>query len=91
MVFVPGLEGDHYYLIVFDLEEERIYLIDHLGDRQSDVLLRDNEEYILKITPFKVLARLPLLFIRMQKDIFVEYLKFVSHPKATVMRSSVIR
>ncbi|KAJ0805361.1 hypothetical protein HanPI659440_Chr02g0049091 [Helianthus annuus] len=32
MVSVSVLEVDHYYLIVFDLEDERIYLIDHLGD-----------------------------------------------------------
>ncbi|KAM0007182.1 putative papain-like cysteine peptidase superfamily [Helianthus debilis subsp. tardiflorus] len=29
MVFVPVLEVDHYYLVVFDLEDQRIYLIDH--------------------------------------------------------------
>ncbi|KAJ0781618.1 putative papain-like cysteine peptidase superfamily [Helianthus annuus] len=56
MVFVPVLEVDHYYLIVFDLEDERIYLVDHLGDRGSGVLLRDNETYILKTTPFKVVC-----------------------------------
>ncbi|KAJ0618731.1 hypothetical protein HanLR1_Chr02g0054511 [Helianthus annuus] len=32
MVSVSVLEVDHYYLIVFDLEDERIYLINHLGD-----------------------------------------------------------
>ncbi|KAJ0533196.1 putative papain-like cysteine peptidase superfamily [Helianthus annuus] len=78
MVFVPVLEVDHYYLVVFDLEDERIYLIDHLGDRGSGVLLSDNETYILKPTPFKV------------KEIFVDYLKSVNHPKATAMQSSVI-
>ncbi|MFS7976854.1 hypothetical protein Hanom_Chr10g00897231 [Helianthus anomalus] len=35
MVFVPVLEVDHYYLVVFDLEEERINLIAHLGDKGS--------------------------------------------------------
>ncbi|KAJ0574883.1 putative papain-like cysteine peptidase superfamily [Helianthus annuus] len=59
MVFVPVLEVDHYYLIVFDLEDERIYLVDHLGDRGSGVLLRDNETYILKTTPFKVSVNHP--------------------------------
>ncbi|MFS7904968.1 putative papain-like cysteine peptidase superfamily [Helianthus anomalus] len=78
MVFLPVLEVDHYYLVVFDLEDKRIYLIDHLGDRGSGVLLRDNETYILKTTPFKV------------KEIFVEYLKLVNHPKAIAMQSSVI-
>ncbi|KAJ0786949.1 putative papain-like cysteine peptidase superfamily [Helianthus annuus] len=78
MVFVPVLEVDHDYLVVFDLEDERIYFIDHLGDRGSGVLLRDNETYILKTTPFKV------------KEIFVDYLKLVNHPKAITMQSSVI-
>ncbi|KAL9992780.1 putative papain-like cysteine peptidase superfamily [Helianthus debilis subsp. tardiflorus] len=77
--FVPVLEVDHYYHVVFDLEEERIYLIDHLGDRGSGGLLRDNDSYILKTTPFKV------------KEIFVDYLKSVNPPKATAMHSSVIR
>ncbi|KAJ0623379.1 putative papain-like cysteine peptidase superfamily [Helianthus annuus] len=87
MVFVPILEVDHYYLVVFDLEDERIYLIDHLGDRGSGVLLRDNETYILKTTPFKVLC-----FVYWDaEEIFVEYLKLVNHPKATAMQSSVIR
>ncbi|KAJ0640435.1 putative papain-like cysteine peptidase superfamily [Helianthus annuus] len=78
MVFVPVLEADHYYLVVFDLEDDRIYLIDHLGDRGSGALLRDNEIYIMKLTPFKV------------KEIFVDYLKLVNHPKATAMQTSVI-
>ncbi|KAM0051852.1 putative papain-like cysteine peptidase superfamily [Helianthus debilis subsp. tardiflorus] len=78
MVFVPVLEVDHYYLVVFDLKDERIYLIDHSGDRGSGVLLRDNETYILKTTPFKV------------KEIFVEYLKLVNYPNAIAMQSSVI-
>ncbi|MFS7907282.1 putative papain-like cysteine peptidase superfamily [Helianthus anomalus] len=56
MVFVPVLEVDHYYLVVFDLEEERLNLIAHLGDRGSGGLLRDNESYILKTTPFKVVC-----------------------------------
>ncbi|KAM0061907.1 putative papain-like cysteine peptidase superfamily [Helianthus debilis subsp. tardiflorus] len=77
-VFVPVLEVGHYYLVVFDLEDERIYLIDHLDDRGSGVLLRDNDAYILKTTPFKV------------KEILVEYLTLVNHPKATTMQSSVI-
>ncbi|KAM0043635.1 putative papain-like cysteine peptidase superfamily [Helianthus debilis subsp. tardiflorus] len=53
MVFVPVLEGDHYSLVVFDLEE-RIYLVDHLGDRESGVFLWDNGKCILKTTSFKV-------------------------------------
>ncbi|KAJ0468114.1 putative papain-like cysteine peptidase superfamily [Helianthus annuus] len=92
MVFVPVLEGDHYYLVVFDLEAERIYLIDHLGDRGSGLLLRDDETYIKKSTPFKVLRSLTSDFssIGPQKEIFVDYLKLVNHPKVTAMQTSVI-
>ncbi|KAM0035859.1 putative papain-like cysteine peptidase superfamily [Helianthus debilis subsp. tardiflorus] len=32
MVSVPVMEVDHYYLVVFDFEDDRIYLIDHLGE-----------------------------------------------------------
>ncbi|MFS7931122.1 putative papain-like cysteine peptidase superfamily [Helianthus anomalus] len=78
MVFVTMLEGDHYYLVVFDLETECIHLVDHLGDRGSGALLRDDESYIMKSTPFKV------------KEIFVSYLKLVNHPKATAMQASLI-
>ncbi|KAJ0582213.1 putative papain-like cysteine peptidase superfamily [Helianthus annuus] len=78
MVFVPMLEGDHYYLVVFDLEVECIHLVDHLGDRGPGALLRDDETYIMKSTPFKV------------KEIFVDYLKLVNHPKATAMQTSLI-
>ncbi|KAJ0901932.1 putative papain-like cysteine peptidase superfamily [Helianthus annuus] len=78
MVFVTMLEGDHYYLVVFDLEAECIHLVDHLGDRGSGALLRDDESYIMKSTPFKV------------KEIFVDYLKLVNHPKATAMQASLI-
>ncbi|KAJ0932685.1 putative papain-like cysteine peptidase superfamily [Helianthus annuus] len=78
MVFVPMLEGDHYYLVVFDLEAECIHLVDHLGDRGPGALLRDDETYIMKSTPFKV------------KEIFVDYLKLVNHPKATAMQTSLI-
>ncbi|KAJ0923997.1 putative papain-like cysteine peptidase superfamily [Helianthus annuus] len=78
MVFVTMLEGDHYYLVVFDLEAECMHLVDHLGDRGSGALLRDDDSYIMKSTPFKV------------KDIFVDYLKLVNHPKATAMQASLI-
>ncbi|KAJ0806055.1 putative papain-like cysteine peptidase superfamily [Helianthus annuus] len=101
MVFVPVLEVDHYYLVVFDLEDERIYLIDHLGDRGSGVLLRDNETYILRqhhlkwyvihvyfcyylccFSPFLYKQCLRLFsFTGTQKEIFVDYLKLVNHPK----------
>ncbi|MFS7949592.1 hypothetical protein Hanom_Chr06g00573381 [Helianthus anomalus] len=95
MVFVPVLEVDHYYLVVFDLEEERINLIAHLGDRGSGGLLRDNESYILKTTPFevKLIPRCAygcFCLLGKQKEIFVDYLKSVNHPKATAMHSSVI-
>ncbi|KAM0062287.1 hypothetical protein Hdeb2414_s0004g00146361 [Helianthus debilis subsp. tardiflorus] len=78
MVFVTMLEGDNYYLVVFDLEAECIHLVDHLGDRRSGALLRDDESYIMKLTPFKV------------KEIFVDYLKLVNHPKAAAMQASLI-
>ncbi|KAM0035752.1 putative papain-like cysteine peptidase superfamily [Helianthus debilis subsp. tardiflorus] len=79
MVFVPMLEGDHYYLVVFYLEAECIHLVDHLGDRQGAwALFWDDETYIMKSTPFKV------------KEIFVDYLKLVNHPKATAMQTSLI-
>ncbi|KAJ0700383.1 hypothetical protein HanOQP8_Chr10g0367201 [Helianthus annuus] len=59
MVFVTMLEGDHYYIVVYDLEAECIHLVDHLGDRGSGALLRDDESYIMKSTPFKVLVNHP--------------------------------
>ncbi|MFS8019787.1 putative papain-like cysteine peptidase superfamily [Helianthus anomalus] len=88
MVFVPVLEVDHYYLVVFNLEDERIYLIDHLGNRGSGVLIRDNETYILKLVSW--CAYVCFCLLGTQKEIFVDYLKSVNHPKATVMQSSFI-
>ncbi|MFS7955965.1 putative papain-like cysteine peptidase superfamily [Helianthus anomalus] len=90
MVFVPMLEGDHYYLVVFDLEVECIHLVDHLGNRGPGALLRDDETYIMKSTPFKVVAYIWVFFPGLQKEIFVDYLKLVNHPKATAMQTSLI-
>ncbi|KAJ0598191.1 putative papain-like cysteine peptidase superfamily [Helianthus annuus] len=92
MVFVPMLEGDHYYLVVFDLEAECIHLVDHLGDSGPGALLRDDKTYIMKSTPFKVLRSLTsgFFFPGLQKEIFVDYLKLVNHPKATAMQTSLI-
>ncbi|KAL9998948.1 hypothetical protein Hdeb2414_s0011g00365861 [Helianthus debilis subsp. tardiflorus] len=55
-----------------------IHLVDHLGDKGPGALLRDDETYIMKSTPFKV------------KEIFVDYLKLVNHPKAIAMQTSLI-
>ncbi|KAJ0507106.1 putative papain-like cysteine peptidase superfamily [Helianthus annuus] len=56
MLFVPLVEEKHFYLLVFDLEREHIYLVDHMSNGESDVFLRDHVEYVLKTTPFKVVC-----------------------------------
>ncbi|KAF5759537.1 putative papain-like cysteine peptidase superfamily [Helianthus annuus] len=79
MLFLPLVEGKHFYLVVFDLYRYDIYLIDHMADGESDVSLRDHDEYVCKTTPFRV------------KHILVAYLELVKHPKAAIMCSTVIR
>ncbi|MFS7978260.1 hypothetical protein Hanom_Chr10g00913441 [Helianthus anomalus] len=56
ILFLPLVEGKHFHLVVFDLDIDDIYLIDHMADGESDVSLRDNDEYVFKTTPFKVVC-----------------------------------
>ncbi|KAM0025815.1 hypothetical protein Hdeb2414_s0021g00579041 [Helianthus debilis subsp. tardiflorus] len=57
--FLPLVEGKHFYLVVFDLDINDIYLIDHMAEGESDVSLRDHDEYVFKTTLFKVLVKHP--------------------------------
>ncbi|KAD0618057.1 hypothetical protein E3N88_43972 [Mikania micrantha] len=69
MVFFPVLEFNHYYLIVFELKNSAISVIDNFHESIPLVGLRDNTNYYLKDSPYKV------------KDVFVQYMKQIQHPK----------
>ncbi|KAD3337024.1 hypothetical protein E3N88_32544 [Mikania micrantha] len=69
MVFFPVLEFNHYYLINFELKNSAISVIDNFHESIPLVGLRYNADYYLKDSPYKV------------KDVFVQYLKQIQHPK----------
>ncbi|KAL8234104.1 hypothetical protein R6Q59_020204 [Mikania micrantha] len=69
MVFFPVLEFNHYNLIVFELKNIVISVVDNFHESIPLVGLRDNADYYLKDSPYKV------------KDVFVQYLKQIQHPK----------
>jgi len=107
MVFVPLLEAEHYYLLVFDMKHQDICVIDNIAEKRSPVKVVDNEDYERKSTPYKVVR----IFFRLSKEstnyscflekcfdtthycrkIFVDYLCLVKHPKAGAMEGCRIR
>ncbi|KAI3763181.1 hypothetical protein L1987_53632 [Smallanthus sonchifolius] len=54
MVFMPMLEHDHYYLIVFELKHIAISVIDNFSDAYPLVRLDDHENYFEKDLSYKV-------------------------------------
>ncbi|KAI3821120.1 hypothetical protein L1987_08677 [Smallanthus sonchifolius] len=79
MVFIPMLEHDHYYLIVFELKHTTISVIDNFSDPYPLVRLNDHEDYFEKDSPCKV------------KEIFVKYLEHVKHLKTDEMNAAKIK
>ncbi|KAI3694887.1 hypothetical protein L1987_77869 [Smallanthus sonchifolius] len=58
MVFIPMLEHDHYYLIVFELKHTAISVIDNSSDAYPLVHLNDHENYFQKDSAYKVVRML---------------------------------
>ncbi|KAI3776387.1 hypothetical protein L1987_46166 [Smallanthus sonchifolius] len=79
MVFMPMLEHDHNYLIVFELKHTPISVIDNFSDAYQLVHLNDHYDYFEKDATYKV------------KEIFVKYLEHVKHPKTDEMIASKIK
>ncbi|KAI3717763.1 hypothetical protein L1987_69575 [Smallanthus sonchifolius] len=77
MVFIPMLEHDHYYLIVFELKHTAISVIDNFSDAYPLVHLNDHENYFQKDSAYKV--------------IFVKYLKHVKHAKTDELNATKIK
>ncbi|KAI3773487.1 hypothetical protein L1987_48017 [Smallanthus sonchifolius] len=79
MVFLPMLENDHYYLIVFELKHPGISVIDNFSDAYPLVRLSVHEDYFEKDPTYKV------------KEIFVKYLEHVKHPKTDELNAAKIK
>ncbi|KAL8237745.1 hypothetical protein R6Q59_018826 [Mikania micrantha] len=79
MVFFPVLEFNHYYLIVFELKNFAISVIDNFHESIPLVGLQDNTDYYLKDSPYKV------------KDVFVQYMKQIRHPKTDDIHATPIQ
>ncbi|KAI3786742.1 hypothetical protein L1987_40650 [Smallanthus sonchifolius] len=78
MVFMPMLEHDHYYLIVFELKHTSISVIDNFSDAYPLVHLNDHENYFEKDSAYK-------------KEIFVKYLEHVKHAKTDELNATKIK
>ncbi|KAI3820066.1 hypothetical protein L1987_13922 [Smallanthus sonchifolius] len=79
MVFIPMLEHDHYYLIVFELKHPTISVIDNFSDAYLLVRLNNHEDYFEKESAYKV------------KEIFVKYLEHVKHSKTDELNAVKIK
>ncbi|KAI3754697.1 hypothetical protein L1987_54485 [Smallanthus sonchifolius] len=79
MVFMPMLEHVHYYLIVFELKHIAILVIDNFSDAYPLVHLGDHENYFEKDSAYKV------------KEIFVNFLEHVKHPKTDELNATKIK
>ncbi|KAL8260976.1 hypothetical protein R6Q59_025025 [Mikania micrantha] len=56
MVFFPILEFNHYYLLVFELENCAILVIDNFHESIPLVGVKDSADYYLKDSPYKVVS-----------------------------------
>ncbi|KAL8201834.1 hypothetical protein R6Q57_010981 [Mikania cordata] len=54
MVFFPILELSHYYLLVFELKNYAISVIDNFHESIPLVGVKDNADYYMKDSPYKV-------------------------------------
>ncbi|KAI3754577.1 hypothetical protein L1987_54364 [Smallanthus sonchifolius] len=79
MVFMPMLEHDHYYLIVFELKHIAISVIDNFNDGYPLVRLDDHANYFEKDLSYK------------GKEIFAKYLEHVKHPKTDELNATKIK
>ncbi|KAD3067820.1 hypothetical protein E3N88_35700 [Mikania micrantha] len=79
MVFFPIMEYNHYYLVIFELRNPRIFVSDNFDDSVPLVGLRNHEDYFQKDSPYKL------------KDLFVKYLKECNHPKTDEIAFAVIK
>ncbi|KAD3066953.1 hypothetical protein E3N88_34833 [Mikania micrantha] len=54
MIFFPILEFSHYYLLVFELKNPAIFVIDNFHESIPLVGVKDNVDYYMKDSPYKV-------------------------------------
>ncbi|KAD7479091.1 hypothetical protein R6Q59_006445 [Mikania micrantha] len=73
LVFFPILEGNHFYVIVFEFKNPAIYVLDNMQHGVSPVTYKDDSDYHKKSTPYKV-KHFMMLYLRQWKNPKVERL-----------------